>query len=314
MPPNIEYQFPPLKPESLQCIYRFQRYEPRIEKRRYPKRRSAAVAIVLFVGRLGDLYVLLSTRAGDMRTYAHDTALPGGKYEEGDIDAEGTARREAYEEIGLPIDHEKVKKLCELEKFITGNSLIVTPVIFIITDHTLTPLLNPEEVKRLFSMPLNSFLFSRPSKIPSFHYNISHRISSIPNWVIDSIPPPPIVNYSLDKGQVGGKEGRFYGFRDIIWGQGKVRMHRFLTGREGQGVKPVYGLTAAILIQTASIGYDQFPDFPFHAPGQKSMTERILYEIRHVEGPLRRAVEVEGLWDDWKSEEGHDDQQKKAKL
>nr|XP_019008371.1 uncharacterized protein I206_06930 [Kwoniella pini CBS 10737]OCF47152.1 hypothetical protein I206_06930 [Kwoniella pini CBS 10737] len=277
-----------------------------------------------------------------MRTYAHDTALPGGKYEEGDIDAEGTARREAYEEIGLPIDHEKVKKLCELEKFITGNSLIVTPVIFIITDHTLTPLLNPEEVKRLFSMPLNSFLFSRPSKIPSFHYNISHRISSIPNWVIDSIPPPPIVNYSLDKGQVGGKEGRFYGFRDIIWGntlsssnssinnylsfentelkdnesqgQGKVRMHRFLTGREGQGVKPVYGLTAAILIQTASIGYDQFPDFPFHAPGQKSMTERILYEIRHVEGPLRRAVEVEGLWDDWKSEEGHDDQQKKAKL
>lgn len=26
-----------------------------------------------------------------MRTYAQDTALPGGKYEEGDIDAEGTA-------------------------------------------------------------------------------------------------------------------------------------------------------------------------------------------------------------------------------
>ena len=60
----------------------------------------------IFVGRLGDLYVLLSTyvntssmllmklinrRAGDMRTYAQDTALPGGKYEEGDIDAEGTA-------------------------------------------------------------------------------------------------------------------------------------------------------------------------------------------------------------------------------
>lgn len=26
-----------------------------------------------------------------MRTFAHDTALPGGKYEPGDIDAEGTA-------------------------------------------------------------------------------------------------------------------------------------------------------------------------------------------------------------------------------
>jgi hypothetical protein len=34
---------------------------------------------------------LMDRRAGDMRTYAQDTALPGGKYEEGDIDAEGTA-------------------------------------------------------------------------------------------------------------------------------------------------------------------------------------------------------------------------------
>jgi hypothetical protein len=34
---------------------------------------------------------LTSRRAGDMRTYAQDTALPGGKYEDGDIDAEGTA-------------------------------------------------------------------------------------------------------------------------------------------------------------------------------------------------------------------------------
>lgn len=33
----------------------------------------------------------MSSRAGDMRTYAQDTALPGGKYEEGDIDSEGTA-------------------------------------------------------------------------------------------------------------------------------------------------------------------------------------------------------------------------------
>ncbi|WVW78312.1 hypothetical protein I302_100266 [Kwoniella bestiolae CBS 10118] len=301
MPQSIESLLPPLKPESLRCIYRLQRYRLPKEKRRYPKRRSAAVAVILFVGRLGDLYVLLSTRAGDMRTYAHDTALPGGKYEEGDVDAEGTARREAYEEIGLPMDREKVKKLCELEKFITGNSLIVTPVILLITDHTLTPLLNPSEVHRLFSMPLSAFLHSRPSQIPSFHYRISHRISSIPHWVIDSIPPPPIVGYSIDDGEVGGKEGRFYGYRDIAWnGHGTVRMHRFLTGREGEGVRPVYGLTAAILIQSATIGYDHPPDFPITAPGQKSMMERIILDVRHGEGPLRRAVDAEGLWDDWK--------------
>ena len=30
-------------------------------------------------------------RAGNMRSYASDTALPGGKYEDGDEDDEGTA-------------------------------------------------------------------------------------------------------------------------------------------------------------------------------------------------------------------------------
>jgi 2-hydroxy-dATP diphosphatase / coenzyme A diphosphatase len=36
----------------------------------------------------------------------------------------------------------------------------------------------------------------------------------------------------------------YYSYRDIPWGQSLVRMHRFLTGREELGVKPVYGLTA----------------------------------------------------------------------
>jgi hypothetical protein len=33
---------------------------------------------------------------------------------------------------------------------------------------------------------------------------------------------------------------------DVAWGQAKepVRFHRFLTGREEQGVKPIFGLTA----------------------------------------------------------------------
>jgi 8-oxo-dGTP pyrophosphatase MutT (NUDIX family) len=34
-----------------------------------------------------------------MRSYAGDTALPGGKYEPGDRSLEETARREAFEEV-----------------------------------------------------------------------------------------------------------------------------------------------------------------------------------------------------------------------
>lgn len=62
-----------------------------------------------------------------MRSYASDTALPGGKYEPNDQSPEDTARREAYEEIGLPIDTERIVHLATLEVFLTGNGLLVTP-------------------------------------------------------------------------------------------------------------------------------------------------------------------------------------------
>jgi len=51
------------------------------------------------------------------------------------------------------------------------------------------------------------------------------------------------------------------------------------------------------------VGYDQQPAFQIMAPGQKSMDERIEWEIRHGAGPLRRAVIAEGLLDEWKCPE-----------
>jgi coenzyme A diphosphatase NUDT7 len=54
------------------------------------------------------------------------------------------------------------------------------------------------------------------------------------------------------------------------------------------------------------IGYDQQPAFELLAPGQETMAQRIEYEIVHIEGPMRRAVQAENLLDDW--------EQPKAKL
>lgn len=60
----------------------------------------------------------------------------------------------------------------------------------------------------------------------------------------------------------------------------------------------------AILIKTATVAYNQCPDFPVMAPGQRSMEERIEFEIRHIQSPLRRALEAEELCDEWgKNEE-----------
>lgn len=45
------------------------------------------------------------------------------------------------------------------------------------------------------------------------------------------------------------------------------------------------------------------------APGQRSMEERIEFEIRHVQSPLRRALEAEELCNEWR-----EDGEMKAKL
>ena len=166
----------------------------------------------------------------------------------------------------------------------TGAGADGSRVVFLVTDNTINPILNPSEVAHLFSMPLPAFLHHRPSRIPGWQFR-SHRIDTSPG----TIGPPPQVPYanqprptnrlpkegepagtSVDSGgrerenqardgdekddneeeeekeSVGGGEGRYYQYRDVNWGEPgqKVRMHRFLTGREGGGVKPVYGLTA----------------------------------------------------------------------
>jgi hypothetical protein len=56
---------------------------------------------------------------------------------------------------------------------------------------------------------------------------------------------------------------------------------------------------SAILIQAAMVGYDQKPTFELYAPKQRSMTQRIEWEIRNGAGALRRGVEAEGLLSDW---------------
>lgn len=142
-------------------------------------------------------------------------------------------------------------------------------VVFLVTDNTINPILNPSEVAHLFSMPLPAFLHHRPSRIPGWQFR-SHRIDTS----LGQIGPPPQVPYANqprpksqlpkegepkgakvertgteeeeEEESVGGGEGRYYQYRDVNWGEPgqKVRMHRFLTGREGGGVKPVYGLTA----------------------------------------------------------------------
>ncbi|PSR83462.1 hypothetical protein PHLCEN_2v5734 [Hermanssonia centrifuga] len=71
-------------------------------------------------------------------------------------------------------------------------------------------------------------------------------------------------------------------------------MHQFITGREAGGTKPIYGLTASILIHAASVGYVRQPEFQVYAPGQLEHKERIRYAMRHSD-ILRNAQLKKGI-------------------
>lgn len=294
----------PLKWESELCLRNLSTHRTKRPAPPYPRANSAAVLVALFVGRSGDLYVILSRRAKTLNSYAGDTALPGGRIDDDDKTIEETARREAFEEIGLPQDKDKLPLLCILDPFLAGNEVLVTPVVVLILDNSLKPVLNAPEVDTLFSHPLASFLSTTfperaeprgPFLEAEAHAETAavelqyHTYSDIP------VPWSNHPSTSSTEDSTGSAGDRV------------VRMHRFLTGREAGGIKPIYGLTAAILIRTAAIAYDRPPDFPVQARGQPEINERVAWSLRHpgkrLEEAMRRehfdAERAARVWDKW---------------
>ncbi|KAJ7264192.1 NUDIX hydrolase domain-like protein [Mycena rebaudengoi] len=262
-------RIPSLTRESKRCLKNLAAYHAPKQKFLYPRSQSAAVLVALFVGRMGDLYVLLSRRSLTLRSYAGDTSLPGGKADPEDRSIEDTARREAYEEIGLPRDNIKVPLLCIMEPFIAANSLIVTPVVVLILDNTLRPILNTAEVASLFSHPLASFLSSSPP------FPTESELAEVPY-------------HTSGEWKYPGPNGEMK----------TARYHRFLTGREAGGIKPVFGLTASILIRVATVGYATAPDFEVDHPEGQTAEERVAWTL--LSNPaFKEAYEMEGIRIDW---------------
>ena len=222
-----------------------------------PAYRRAAVLLGLFGGRNGELYVILSKRSSRLRSHGGDTAIPGGRFEPTDVDLEYTARREAYEETGLPIDAAKAVKLCQLPPFLSANELVVTPFVMFLTDHNIQPHLNPKEVDSLFSLPLVSFLYHNPPRSlrRSLHLPPTPDPEALRHMPANEISPI----------------SDWHTCRDIIWlGGNRIRRHTFWDERN-----PIRGLTSDILIFAAAIAYEERPQFSLKSPGQPSQAQLI---------------------------------------
>ena len=203
-----------------------------------------------------------------------------------------TARREAYEEIGLPSDDKtlpspfRVEHLCQLPTNLAKTELGVRPCVAFLhsadgderndanAEESLIPRLDAKEVAAVFSAPFHNFLLAK-----------------------DEVHPG-------EEGNVPGSTSDWYHGTWTDWHESRWRMHNFYVPVVGQTVtKPrssksdqrtaadqleraeragqlqryrVFGMTARILVDAARVAYDHEPEFEHNSHfGDEDMIGRL---------------------------------------
>lgn len=113
--------------------------------------RESAVAIVLCRNN-NQIECILTERAQYNGNHSGQISFPGGKKDESDFDLEETARRECFEEIGIPVN-EGIFLGQLTDVFIPVSSFLVHPYVFY---HNSLPefIQNEREVAEILTFPL----------------------------------------------------------------------------------------------------------------------------------------------------------------
>jgi len=111
---------------------------------------SVAAVLVVLLEELPSVEVLLERRSGRLPRHAGQYALPGGRVDRDDPDAEAAAVRETEEETGL--DGRQLTVLGRLADRRTGTGWVITPVVATVPGSVrLAP--NRNEVAELVRIP-----------------------------------------------------------------------------------------------------------------------------------------------------------------
>ncbi|KAK5004168.1 8-oxo-dGTP diphosphatase, partial [Cryomyces antarcticus] len=307
-----------------------------------PLSRRAAVLILLFADRKGDLRVVLTMRASTLkscetanrRVGEHSAKRARTQMQDklhfleacarkADALSETpfqTARREAYEEIGLPLTDTKlpppfkVEHLTELPANLAKTELGVRPCVAFLSasssassepapdvEKTMLPRLDAKEVAAVFSAPFHNFL--RAADEASY--------ASAPASTFPGI-------------EAAGFPADWYKGTWTNWHESRWRMHNFYVPVAGQTVtkpKPshphktqaampyqqqqdvvdhleglsryrVFGMTARILVDAARVAYAEEPEFEHNAHfGDEEMIGRLM-RMGRLGGVRRRDDEL----------------------
>ncbi|MDN7123896.1 CoA pyrophosphatase [Pseudidiomarina terrestris] len=181
-------------------LHRFQLHPTRQGKRPVRKRLRPAAVLIPLWERDGELQLVLTQRAANLRHHAGQISFPGGRQEPADRSLYETALREAHEEIAL--EPSAVTLVGQLQDYpVISNFLIRPYVAFIDPQHPLQA--DPREVAEIFTVPLKHvlhqqehfayrlrrFLYDQVYFIPYQHRNIWGATAGILRELADHVYP-----------------------------------------------------------------------------------------------------------------------------
>jgi 8-oxo-dGTP pyrophosphatase MutT (NUDIX family) len=127
--------------------------------------RPAAVLVLVIPDADGEARIVLTERTTGGRHHSGEISFPGGRAEPEDADLVATALREAAEEIGLRPTEAGLRVVGTLEPFwIPVSNYLVTPVVAVASARP-SLVAAPDEVARIFEVPLDAFLRGAPIEI-----------------------------------------------------------------------------------------------------------------------------------------------------
>ncbi|KAH9902165.1 NUDIX hydrolase domain-like protein [Xylariomycetidae sp. FL2044] len=303
----------PLNAASAAAIARLRAYRPPPFPTwdRLPVSRRAAVLILLFSDRRGDLRVVITMRAASLRNFSGHAAFPGGKADSIQESPYQIARREAWEEIGLPMDDAKIPKpfriepLCCLPCSLAKTELAVRPCVAFLhsedvpgrpkamVDETMIPRLDAKEVAAVFSGPFHNFLKVRDEPPPPgvslpdgdwYDGYWSHWHGE--DWRVHNFHVP-VNDQRVTKPRV--REGGQAALADEL-DEEEDAVQRFL----------VWGLTGRMLVDAARIAYAEAPEFEHNDHyGDETMIAK-LEAHGHLPEKRKKEVGLEAIKDDVK--------------
>ncbi|PYH47948.1 NUDIX hydrolase [Aspergillus saccharolyticus JOP 1030-1] len=274
---------PRLNPVSQAAIDRLRHYTPPPSNYEHvPLSRRAAVLVLLYADRTGELKVVLTMRAKTLSSYAGQAALPGGRADALTESPFQTARREAYEEIGLPQDPQRfpppfrVEHLCELPANLARTELVVRPCVALLHSYddathenadpevSLIPRLDAKEVAAVFTAPFQDFLRVKADADPEW-YRGSWTEWHESRWRMHQFFVP-VRAEEVAKPKTESKE----------------QQHVISQLKEQEKVAAVaryrvWGMTARMMVDVARVAYGQEPDFEHNSHfGDEAMISRLL--------------------------------------